>query len=242
MMKAETIVRTPAPTGDEPVDNLRRIRRDAAIRRTVESDVDRILAVAEGPVAVAFADMDSSAELRGESLTVKLAAVEAMRQRCSEVLPAGGTVHPLGTRDELVMTVPLAEDDPEAEAMASLDAIREAVAAAALDVAGRTIPVTLSAGVSVWPLDAHTAYDLLLLADGGCRQAKSLGRNRCGRAEAGFRHVLSTSVSDLRRRQLAVLSARTGRPVDDLLRRAVDLVLERHSGLERFAAGAEQLP
>ena len=61
------------------------------------------------------------------------------------------------------------------------------------------------------------------------------------RAHPGYDHLLGFSLPVDRMRALVAESCKTGRPVGDLVRDAIDLLLQRHSGLERFAAGVREL-
>ncbi len=65
------------------------------------------------------------------------------------------------------------------------ESIRSAVESANISFEGRSIPVTISAGVSTFPLQCHNVGDLIATADAALYQAKETGRNRvCGACES----------------------------------------------------------
>ena len=97
--------------------------------------------------------------------------------------------------------------------------------------------LTVSGGVAMWPMDASTAFDLAQMAESACRKAKQAGRNRCLMAASGFEEILHVPLSPARAAALEARSVRTGVPLQVLLRDAVQLVLQRHAGHERFCAG-----
>jgi diguanylate cyclase (GGDEF)-like protein len=73
----------------------------------------------------------------------------------------------------------LLEDSDGLTALRLAERLRQAVAALDLEVGGRRLPLSLSAGVASFPeLHIKTAAELVLLADAALYRAKQAGRNR----------------------------------------------------------------
>lgn len=79
--------------------------------------------------------------------------------------------------EELVLIMPRTTLE---QARKRLEMIREAVAAAEVELPKRekSVPLTVSAGVASWPSDGDNPEDLVHIADARLFQAKALGRNR----------------------------------------------------------------
>lgn len=79
--------------------------------------------------------------------------------------------------EELVLIMPRTTLE---QARKRLEMIREAVAAAPVELPKRekSVPLTVSAGVAAWPVDGDNPEDLVHIADARLFQAKALGRNR----------------------------------------------------------------
>ena len=231
-----------ATLGDSALSNLTRIQDDAAIEERTVRRLERLLRRSTTPVAVARLDLDKSSTLRSVSIDLKVEVLGQLGAFLRSEAPPGTVVISHGTRDDFTLLVPLPDTpfDPDA-ALASVDRLREAVGATTFRTRESVAcQLTISGGIAVHPQHGTSAASLILLADGACRRAKEQGRNRCVVAEPGLHHVLETRLLEHRYRALAQRSAELGVPLEALLREAIELVLQRHSGLERFSSGLEE--
>ncbi len=152
---------------------------DVPVRRLLDSALQRAFrrSCQEGrPLAVIMCDVDHFKQVNdthghaaGDQALIRVArALDAERREHDLLARYGG--------EEFTL---LLESTSGAAALRLAERLRESVAAIALEHEGRTIPLTLSAGVAAFPdLHIKTASELLVLADEALYEAKRRGRDR----------------------------------------------------------------
>jgi diguanylate cyclase (GGDEF)-like protein len=126
------------------------------------------------PLSLAVLDIDHFKKINdncghsaGDAALIHLSRLLASAVRPGETVGRHGG-------EEFVIVLP---GSPPEQARARLDALREQVRASVVRVAGHTVVMTFSAGVSAFT-GSESAADLLEAADAALYQAKHRGRNR----------------------------------------------------------------
>lgn len=150
------------------------------VRRVLERQLEESFAASREhgrPLAVVICDLDHFKRINdtfghagGDQALAAVARLLLGRTRDGDLCCRWGG-------EEFVL---LLEDTDGPTALALAERLRREVEALELDVEGRPLTLTLSAGVAAFPdLVARDAHELLLLADGALYVAKHQGRNLC---------------------------------------------------------------
>jgi diguanylate cyclase (GGDEF)-like protein len=156
-------------------------------RRLLEDRLGQGLALSRRdgqPLAVAYIDLDG---FKGVNDRLGHAAGDLLLQDAARRILEGVREHDTVCRmggDEFVLLLPVLRHEEEAEHIVQrvLQSLRRPYS-----LAGGAVQVTASAGLALYPVDAHDGEALLRLADAALYQAKAAGRNqlnRWGRPEA----------------------------------------------------------
>jgi len=157
-------------------------------RRLLEDRLGQGLALSRRdgqPLAVAYIDLDG---FKGVNDRLGHAAGDLLLQDAARRILEGVREHDTVCRmggDEFVLLLPVLRHEEEAEHIVQrvLQSLRRPYSLAA----SGAVHVTASAGLALYPVDAHDGEALLRLADAALYQAKEAGRNqlnRWGRPEA----------------------------------------------------------
>lgn len=230
-------MKTP-PLNDSAADNLERIWLDSLNRTAMEHEL-AVFTLEHNRYAILFFDVDRSIALRSVSVDLKVRClsqlVEFVRDR---FLGSNARIWGHGTRDDILVAVPVAADADHEAIKTLADGVRRAIEEEfKFGDADSLISLTVSGGVSVFPDHTSDPLVALWLAEGECRRSKEAGRNLCtffeGRLESLKLVLPDTELNSIPQPSEHLLESAK------MLLGAVDLVLERHSGLERFTDGGE---
>lgn len=226
---------------DSDSANLERIFTDSMLEEEVVSKIGDVIALQRSPFALVVFDLDNSKAIRSEGIGIKIALIEELLRFIISEAPLDALVFGHGTRDDISLILPFADAVAGMDnILAEVDRLRASIASHAFGVGDRTFDLTVSGGVSFYPLCGATATELFLTAESACMKAKKNGRNRIESASGGYDEILRMPVQ---KELLAAFMDRvldSGDDMSEALQQAIRLVLQRHSGLERFAAGIDE--
>lgn len=179
-----------------------------------------------GSLMFALLDMDhwqAQPNLRFEDLPLILG-------RVAETIVASNDcqVEYLG-RDELAVAVTSVSETVDGDKAA---AMFETIRNQASDVLSHLLgnPTTFSAGIAIYPTHGRTAIEIVTAARSALQEAKRSGRG-CTQIHPGTRKILKTSYyDDLQLARLRRLARRLQQTEADLLREALEWLLEAHDG------------
>lgn len=233
----------PIILGDTDVDNLIRIYLDSLETDEIILEIKNLL-TSQRSFALILFDVDKSAKLRDVSLDIKIGVLGELIEFIRGNLKSNAIVIGNGTRDEIAILLPISSLDVDVidYSMTIANEIRVQISES---VFGRTkeyiCRLTVSGGVAIYPLHGSVDQELYLQAEGACKLAKERGRNRCELAHPGYDYMLQAMISKERFNQLAEISSLLGVPISELIRKAIQMVLQRHSGLEKFSKAVVDL-
>lgn len=225
--------------GDSDLDNLVRIFNDFQIEREIINEIqDWITNFKDQAFVFILFDVDNSAILRSVSIELKIKILTELLSLVRCIASEHTVIIGHGTRDDIAILLPAPLHDVRNFALQEANRFRIGIQKHKF---GRKIGntghlmVSVSGGVSIYPSDSNSAQEIFLLAEGACRLAKESGRNRCELAPPDLTYPLETSIQRERFDNLMDLSLFTGKTIKTLVREAIQLVLQRHAGLERFS-------
>jgi diguanylate cyclase (GGDEF)-like protein len=148
-----------------------------ANRRLLEDRISVAMAQArrsKGCMAVMYLDLDGFKEINDTlGHAAGDALLKAVAGRLTETVREEDTVARLGG-DEFVVTLPHTQSATDAAAMAAkvIDAVSQPYT-----IEGRTVRMTTSAGIALYPGDGKDAQSLMKSADAALYAAKRAGKN-----------------------------------------------------------------
>ncbi|MEP2031668.1 MAG: nucleoside monophosphate kinase [Paracoccaceae bacterium] len=221
----------PIPTQDAAIDNLVRIYLDSQLVGETIYQIENH--ATQTPLALIVYDVDKSKRLRAYSVEFKIKALQALAAHIRQAVGSGALALAQGTRDEIIVALPL---DPDATPQAALDHANRIRTSVADDFTlhapdGKHLAVTITGGVAIWHPDHGGCGHTLLRADCASFLAKRHGGNACDLA--GDNDMVDVTIP--------VSGPLPDTDHDALVQTAVDLVCQRHAGLETFARGVDML-
>lgn len=230
-----TPLTNPQDTNDTNEANLARVFADSTIESEVVRMIDELIAAEPArPLTVIQLDMDKSGDIRSCGIDVKIAVLKELGEILLQFKSETCFVIPYGTRDDVsIICIGMWDPDEEIAFTATILRTLERTPVGARFAQG-PFHITYSAGIASYPATSNSARQLLELANGAVRQAKSRGRGSYAVAETGYLYTQEGSVDSERYRRLCRVSAQTGKSIDELVREGYELLFQKHAALYRF--------
>jgi GGDEF domain-containing protein len=183
-----------------------------------------------GPVEVAVFDLDGSAAVRAQGLAAKRHVVGQFQRLVRATAPAGASVIDSGTRDEMVIVLPV---EGRRSLLAIADELRVQIREAVFELPGssETVRLTTSVGVAAVPA-ARSAEQLLALGREALALAKTQ-RDCVAQAPSGTGIPMTVNVPV----KLLASPLAHGTTVEDMVSRGIRFLQEKHEPMWYWVAG-----
>ena len=214
-------------TSNLPVDDLTGLLVGKVFYETLDQTLQKAKST-EAPVSIAFVDIDNFLRINTDfghagGDDVLKAIADLLRQHCGEnAVPVryGG--------DEFAVIFPDVERE---QAFLLLEKLRESVCALQLKIGkngAQVTGLTISVGLSCYPVDGHLKSELLRKADQALYRAKVTGRNKVRLAQDEKMVPKTSHYTQTQLERLTKLAAERQVGEAELLREAMDDLLVKY--------------